>query len=105
MLLVRDIANPSRDDDSFPTFRHKDWYQGNSWASGVVIPPLLNGRNQESSSEAIAAYEGVGLFGEVMVSLFITFLDTFFRCGNSRLYFNLMYYHTISNHRIIIFIS
>jgi len=66
LLLVRDIANPSKNDPSFPQFRHKDWYQGSSWASGVTFPPYLNQKNQESSSEAIAAYEGVALFGQVL---------------------------------------
>ncbi|CAB9497949.1 Endo-1,3(4)-beta-glucanase [Seminavis robusta] len=65
LLLVRDIANPSRDDKSFPLFRNKDWFQGNSWASGIAVSPL-NGRNQESSSEAIASYEGVALYGQEM---------------------------------------
>jgi endoglucanase Acf2 len=32
------------------------------------VPPYLNGKNQESSSEAIAAYEAVALFGQEMVS-------------------------------------
>jgi endoglucanase Acf2 len=62
LLLVRNIANPTDDDDVFPAFRHKDWYQGHSWASGIVSPVFLNGRNQESSSEAIAAYESVTLW-------------------------------------------
>ena len=66
-LLIRDIANPSPDDSRFPLFRQKDWYEGHSWASGVPLPAYLNGRNQESSSEAIAAYEAVALFGSVMV--------------------------------------
>jgi endo-1,3(4)-beta-glucanase len=66
LLLVRSIANPSREDNAFPLFRHKDWYQGNSWASGIPLPPYLNGKNQESSSEAIAAYEAVALYGKVM---------------------------------------
>jgi endo-1,3(4)-beta-glucanase len=66
VLLIRDIANPSHDDVFFPTFRNKDWYQGSSWASGIAVSPL-NGRNQESSSEAIAAYEGIALFGNEMV--------------------------------------
>jgi hypothetical protein len=65
-LLVRNIANPSEADSAFPLFRHKDWYQGSSWASGVPLPPYLNGKNQESTSEAIAAYESVALFGQVM---------------------------------------
>jgi len=65
LLMVRDIANPSEKDIHFPLFRHKDWYQGSSWASGITMP-VFNGKNQESSSEAIAAYEAVGLYGKVM---------------------------------------
>jgi hypothetical protein len=72
-LLIRDIANPSKDDPFFPTFRHKDWYLGFSWASGIVTiggVPYPNGRNQESSSEAISAYEAVALYGEVTAQVF-----------------------------------
>lgn len=65
LLLIRDIANPSEKDTKFPLYRHKDWYQGNSWASGITMP-VPNGKNQESTSEAIAAYEGVALYGQVM---------------------------------------
>lgn len=65
LLLIRDIANPSPDDRYFPTFRMKDWYLGNSWAGGIARA-YPNGRNQESSSESIAAYEAVSLFGTVM---------------------------------------
>lgn len=71
LLLIRDIANPSLNDKYFPVFRQKDWYLGNSWASGIALfggRPYLNGRNQESSSEAIAAYEGMAMFGSVMAS-------------------------------------
>lgn len=71
LLLVRDYANPSSDDNFFPMFRHKDWFQGNSWASGIISPPFRNGRNQESSSEAIAAYESVALYGRVMKDIFV----------------------------------
>jgi len=70
LLLVRDIANPSIEDTYFPAFRQKDWYLGTSWASGIPTlggHPYSNGRNQESSSEAIAAYEAVALFGSSMV--------------------------------------
>lgn len=67
LLLVRNIANPTTDDEFFPTFRMKDWYQGHSWASGIVSPVFLNGRNQESSSESIAGYEAVAMYGAVMV--------------------------------------
>ena len=65
LLFVRDIANPSEKDIHFPLFRHKDWYQGSSWASGITMP-VPNGKNQESTSEAIAAYEAVALYGKVM---------------------------------------
>lgn len=73
LLYVRDIANPSEDDSYFPTWRHKDWYVGFSWASGVVTirdRPYPNGRNQESVSEAISAYEAVAMYGDVMSSIF-----------------------------------
>ena len=65
LLLIRDFANPSPDDKYFPMYRMKDFYLGNSWASGIAMG-YPNGRNQESSSEAIAAYEAVALFGSVM---------------------------------------
>jgi endo-1,3(4)-beta-glucanase len=68
LLLIRDFANPSSTlDRAFPVFRNKDWYFGSSWASGITRPIFPNGMNQESSSEAIAAYEAVALFGSTMV--------------------------------------
>lgn len=73
LMLVRDIVNPSDDDIYFPTWRHKDWYLGFSWASGIVTiggKPWPNGRNQESASEAIAAYEAVALYGDTMAQIF-----------------------------------
>ncbi len=65
LLLIRDFANPSPDDTFFPLYRMKDWYLGNSWAGGIGAA-MANGRNQESSSESIAAYEAITLFGSVM---------------------------------------
>jgi endo-1,3(4)-beta-glucanase len=70
LLLVRDIANPSLDDPFFPQARHKDWFHGSSWASGISLPVSPTGMNQESSSEAIAGYEAVALFGKTMASIF-----------------------------------
>ncbi len=67
LLLVRDYANPSEDDVFFPRFRNKDWYQGSSWASGITNPTFGNIVNQESTSEAIAGYEAVALFGKEMM--------------------------------------
>jgi endo-1,3(4)-beta-glucanase len=70
LLLIRSIANPSEDDQYFSTWRQKDWYQGHSWASGIAMV-FPNGKNQESSSESIAAYEAVALYGKVMVRFFL----------------------------------
>lgn len=73
LLFVRDIANPSPQDPYFPTWRHKDWYLGFSWASGIVTTrglPYPNGRNQESVSESINAYEAIALYGDVMTNVF-----------------------------------
>ena len=41
LLYVRDIANPSADDEFFPMYRQKDWYLGNSYAAGIVSSELL----------------------------------------------------------------
>eukprot|EP01035_Chromulina_nebulosa_P020063 gene20063-26049_t len=73
LLLIRDIANPSQDDPYFTSYRNQDWYTGIAWASGIVMlggQPYLNGRNLESSSEAIAAYEAIGLYGDVISQIY-----------------------------------
>ncbi|EJK76187.1 hypothetical protein THAOC_02066, partial [Thalassiosira oceanica] len=71
LLYIRDIANPSPEDKNFPTFRQKDWYLGNSWAAGLMSMELSpHGREQESSSEAIAAFEGIALYGQAMMDAF-----------------------------------
>ncbi len=62
--LAREIANPSRGDSYFALQRYKDWYDGNSWANGLV--PYGGGKNQESSSEAANAWYGLFLFGLAM---------------------------------------
>ncbi|SDM13799.1 Endoglucanase Acf2 [Halogranum gelatinilyticum] len=60
--LVRDYANPDRDDDRYPFLRNFSPYAGHSWASGSGELPA--GCNQESSSEAINAYAALVLWGE-----------------------------------------
>mmetsp|Transcript_10461 Transcript_10461/g.25692 ORF Transcript_10461/g.25692 Transcript_10461/m.25692 type:complete len:766 (+) Transcript_10461:163-2460(+) len=71
LLYIRDVANPSAEDTDFPVFRQKDWYLGNSWAAGLMSMELSpHGREQESSSEAIAAWEGIALYGNVMMDVF-----------------------------------
>lgn len=61
MSLVRDYASPSAD-SYFPHARHKDWYDGHSWASGLY--PFGDSKNQESSSESANGYYAVYLLGK-----------------------------------------
>jgi len=86
LSFVRDIANPgtsaagpdhgegleapfphsagSAADPFFPTFRHTDVFDGHSWANGLFSGP--NGRNSESSSEALNAYHAIALLGRAL---------------------------------------
>jgi endoglucanase Acf2 len=61
-LLIRDIANTDRGDTRFPRLRCFDPYAGHSWASGHA--KFGDGNNNESSSEAMAAWCGMILWGE-----------------------------------------
>eukprot|EP00930_Biecheleria_cincta_P001210 TRINITY_DN10236_c0_g4_i1.p1 TRINITY_DN10236_c0_g4~~TRINITY_DN10236_c0_g4_i1.p1 ORF type:complete len:875 (-),score=91.36 TRINITY_DN10236_c0_g4_i1:309-2612(-) len=62
LAIVRDYANPSSADQYYPVTRHKDWFIGNSWASGIQ-KAWSRGRNQESASEAINSYYAVYVYG------------------------------------------
>jgi len=62
-LLVADIATPQRGRADFPFLRSFDPYSGFSMASGVGLYEFGNG--QESTSEAIAAWASLILWGEV----------------------------------------
>jgi endoglucanase Acf2 len=62
-LLIADIATPQRGRADFPFLRNFDPYEGHSWASGIGLGPF--GNNQESSSEAINAWAGLILWGEI----------------------------------------
>lgn len=62
-LIVRDIASSRRDDPAFPFLRNFDPYAGHSWASGDGVSG--DGNNQESSSEALAAWAALILLGEI----------------------------------------
>lgn len=59
--LVRDAANPSRDDTQFPFLRGFDIYAGHSWASGHQ--GFAAGNNQESSSESTNLSAALILWG------------------------------------------
>jgi endoglucanase Acf2 len=61
-MLIRDTANPLRNDPLFPFLRNLDPYEGHSWASGHAH--FSDGNNQESSSEAINFASAILLFGE-----------------------------------------
>jgi len=61
LCLIRDIANPSTADAWFPRVRNFDWFVGHSWAAGLFS--FGDGRNQESTSEAVNAWYAVELFG------------------------------------------
>mgnify|MGYP001809880284 FL=1 len=62
-LLVKDIAFTQRGSAEFPFLRNFDPYEGHSWASGIGLGE--SGNNQESSSEALNAWTGLILWGEI----------------------------------------
>jgi len=62
-LIIADIATPTRGSAAFPFLRNFDPYEGHSWASGIGLGAF--GNNQESSSEAVNAWAGLILWGEV----------------------------------------
>ncbi|KAA1467678.1 glycoside hydrolase family 81 protein [Dentipellis sp. KUC8613] len=61
--FLRDILNPSPQDPYFPVTRHRDWFAGHSWASGIANG--AGSRDQESSGEAINGYYGSLLWATV----------------------------------------
>ncbi len=62
-LLIADIATTKRGSADFPYLRNFDTYEGHSWASGLGDGGF--GNNQESSSEALNAWAGLIMWGEV----------------------------------------
>ncbi len=61
-LLAADIASLNAS-TQFPAYRNYDPYVGHSWAAGLA--PFTDGNNQESSSEAMHAWNGAALWGSV----------------------------------------
>jgi endoglucanase Acf2 len=60
-VLAQDIA-AALPSDVLPQLRSYDPYAGHSWASGTS--PFADGNNQESSSEAVTAWNGLGLWAQ-----------------------------------------
>jgi len=60
-LLAADVAAATPSDE-LPQLRAFDPYSGHSWASGTS--PFADGNNQESSSEAVNAWNGLGLWAQ-----------------------------------------
>ena len=52
---------------AYPLARHKSFYDGHSWASGLF--PQANGKSQESSSEAVNCYFAVNLWSRLKEDL------------------------------------
>ena len=63
-MLVRDVASPDHRDRMYPFLRCFDPYAGHSWASGHA--KFGDGNNNESSSEAVNAWFGLMMLGEVL---------------------------------------
>ncbi|KXZ44666.1 hypothetical protein GPECTOR_64g85 [Gonium pectorale] len=64
LAVLRDFANPRKDDPWFPFARVMDWWGGHSWALGIEA--LGDAKNQESTSEAVNGYYAVTLLGTVL---------------------------------------
>ncbi|HSZ26303.1 MAG TPA: glycosyl hydrolase [Cytophagaceae bacterium] len=60
-MLIKDVANWDRTDNSFPFLRFFDPYAGHSWASGHAN--FLDGNNQESATESVNFATAVALWG------------------------------------------
>jgi len=64
-LLIADIATAERGRADFPFLRNWDAYEAHTWANGIGAGVGEFGNNNESSSEAINAWAGLILWGEV----------------------------------------
>jgi Predicted glycosyl hydrolase len=67
--ILYDVAHEANDSSDssggafFPFTRHKSWFDGHSFASGLF--PFADGKSQESSSEAVNCYYGAYLWSLV----------------------------------------
>jgi endoglucanase Acf2 len=62
-LLVRDAANPNRQDNLFPFLRNFSPYAGHCWANGFASFP--QGNDQESTSESMQFNSSLIHWGEI----------------------------------------
>ncbi len=60
-LLIKDYANPTRNDSTYPYLRTFDKWAGHSWADGYGA--AAEGNNQESSGEALNSWVAAYTFG------------------------------------------
>lgn len=63
-MLVRDVANPSTQDNYFPFSRNFDWYHGHSFAKGLFESG--DSKDEESSSEDVMFAYGMKMWGRVV---------------------------------------
>lgn len=59
--MISDVAEPSSSSSWYPFARTKDFYDGHAWASGIFA--FVDGKNQESTSESVAAWNAIYLYG------------------------------------------
>mmetsp|Transcript_17043 Transcript_17043/g.35573 ORF Transcript_17043/g.35573 Transcript_17043/m.35573 type:complete len:1400 (+) Transcript_17043:267-4466(+) len=57
------VTHNDEEEIFFPLARHKSWFDGHSFASGLF--EFANGKSQESSSEAVNCYYGAYLWAKV----------------------------------------
>ncbi|KAM9912251.1 hypothetical protein OXX59_007612 [Metschnikowia pulcherrima] len=63
-MLVRDVANPSEDDEFFPVSRSFDWFHGHSWTQGLSA--VQDGKELASASEDVHFSYAMKMWGKVI---------------------------------------
>ncbi|KAF8000580.1 hypothetical protein HF325_004369 [Metschnikowia pulcherrima] len=63
-MLVRDVANPSEDDEFFPVSRSFDWFHGHSWTQGLLA--VQDGKELASASEDVHFSYAMKMWGKVI---------------------------------------
>jgi len=67
LAFAREFANPNATDQWFTVMRHKDVYEGHSWAEGLDYNGFVfTWNNQEGGGEAVNAYYALALLGDVL---------------------------------------